>query len=250
MDFLDLHSMRCMLPDVSFREEYHPGVGYHLWSSSSGLQSASSRLSLWKQGNNWEQHHQTEPAHIWDFFSFPSPPREMLWFLEGFSACMENWETPGSAIPAICAPQILYGKVRKNDPSSQNVWILLTLFASLPRWDWFCLHFSWKVCVYVSFSYHFKIIIALFFSSVSEQRYEMFLLSVDSRAASTVLLCVLYHKAETHLASRLRILTGCGTGFSKPQNFMLKIIVWKVIVPQNGLTACQVSHFLESLLNS
>lgn len=110
--------------------------------------------------------------------------------------------------------------------------------------------FFLKVLCLCKFFLSFKNNYCPLFNSVSEQRYEMFLLSVDSRAASTVLLCVLYHKAETHLASRLWILMGSGTGFSKPQNFMLKIIVWKVIVPQNGLTACQVSRFLESLLNS
>lgn len=77
---LDLHSMRCKLPDVSSWEEYQQGVEYHLWSHSCGLQSASSQLSLRKEGNNWEQSHQTDPAHICDFvFS-----KGVLGFLEAF----------------------------------------------------------------------------------------------------------------------------------------------------------------------
>lgn len=61
-----------------------------------------------------------------------------------------------------------------------------------------------------------------FFSSVSEQRYEIFLLSVNSRVASTVLLCMLYHKAETHLASRLWILTGSGARVFQTSEFYVE----------------------------
>lgn len=108
--FHEVHAARCEL-----QGRISAKCRYHLWGSSSGLQSASSQ-----QGNNWGQPHQTDPAHISDFFFIQAV------ILRGFSACMEIWETLRSAIPAICTPQILYGKVRKNDPSSQEVWIPFT----------------------------------------------------------------------------------------------------------------------------
>lgn len=123
----------------------------------------------------------------------------------------------------------------------------------LPCQDRLYLYFSLQFCVCTwVFFLSFKNNYCLFYS-VSEQRYEIFLLLVYWVKGSkhSIAMYVLSTTVQRRIWP-----TDCESSweeaqrFSKPQNHMLKIIVWKVIVPQNGLIACQVSCFPKSFLNS
>lgn len=195
--FLGLHSMRSMVPEV----------GCANWLSSTSMTLFFPRLS-------WDaQRLFCTCVHAWK----TKRPQEVPFLLCGH---LRSCQVIGE------------GQEKMVHPSRISKYYSPSL---LPCQDWLYLYFSLQFCVYTwVFFCHLKRMIA-FFNSVSEQRYEIFLLLVYWVKGSkhSIALYVLSTTVQRHIWP-----TDCESSweeaqrFSKPQNHMLKIIVWKVIVPR------------------